>query len=167
MTDRSKLLALASEVMPAIKALEGDCTAALMPMIERKVAQGGGMVRCTEDEWDGQEAAFGTRDAFFAAMMPTERDAIEIFHAAFHRLKALGWREAIYCPKDGSSFDAIEPGSTGIHNTSYQGEWPTGSWWIDGDSPSRPCLYRPTEAEERQRKERIAAYHAAHAEALS
>lgn len=38
---------------------------------------------------------------------------------------------------------------------------------LEGDSPSRPCLYRPTEAEERQRKERIAAYHAAQAEALA
>lgn len=92
--------------------------------------------------WAQCEAARIKREAD----MPTERDAIEAMFQAWLRLKELGWREAIYCPKDGSTFNAIEPGSTGIHNCSYEGEWPNGSWWVhyDCDSgPSRPCLFKP------------------------
>lgn len=81
------------------------------------------------------------------ALMPTENEAISIFFDAHQRLKELGWQEAIYCPKDGSTFHVIEPGSTGIHVASYQGEWPDGSWWVhceDGDMcPSHPCLWKP------------------------
>jgi len=80
-----------------------------------------------------------------AADMPTEQDAINEMWRAFQRLRELGWREAIYCPKDGSAFKVIEPGSTCIHDCSYMGEWPKGSWWIhdDGDMwPSRPCLFK-------------------------
>ena len=64
---------------------------------------------------------------------------------ARQRLMELGWNDAIYCPKDGSEFDAIEAGSTGIHKCHYSGEWPDGHWWIAGDGdlyPSRPVLYR-------------------------
>lgn len=53
--------------------------------------------------------------------------------------------DAVYCPKDGTVFDAIEVGSTGIHPCHYDGEWPHGSWWTHeaGDLwPSRPCLFR-------------------------
>lgn len=80
-----------------------------------------------------------------AANMPTEKDAIRAMWSAYQRLRELGWREAIYCPKDGSEFSAAEPGSTGIHLCTYSGEWPNGSWWIhDGDTwPARPVLWRP------------------------
>ena len=81
-----------------------------------------------------------------AADMPDEQAAINAMFQAYQRLKELGWREAIYCPKDGTSFDAIEPGSTGIHTCSYSGKWPKGSWWVHnaGDLwPSRPCLFKP------------------------
>lgn len=81
-----------------------------------------------------------------AEAMPTERDAINAMWNAWYRLTELGWKEAIYCPKDGSTFDAIEAGSTGIHLCHYEGEWPTGGYWIhsNGDlSPSRPILFRP------------------------
>ena len=79
-----------------------------------------------------------------AADMPTEQDAINAMFDAWLRLKELGWSEASYCPKDGTHFQAIESGSTGIHDCSYEGEWPTGTWWLyDGDVwPSRPCLYK-------------------------
>ncbi len=83
-----------------------------------------------------------------AADMPTEQDAINAMFRAYLRLKDLGWKEAIYCPKDGSVFLSIEPGSTGIHKTYYHGDWPKGSWWVAdaGDLwPSRPCLYKPIE----------------------
>jgi hypothetical protein len=80
-----------------------------------------------------------------AERMPDERAALLAMGEAYQRLKDLGWREAIYCPKDGSMFYVIEAGSTGIHHAHYEGQWPKGSWWIhDADdlSPSRPILFR-------------------------
>jgi hypothetical protein len=65
--------------------------------------------------------------------------------SAFQELKALGWNDAIYCPKDGSPFHVIEAGSTGVHVAHYEGEWPSGRWWIHeaGDLwPSRPVLWK-------------------------
>jgi hypothetical protein len=59
----------------------------------------------------------------------------------------------MYCPKDGSEFEVLEAGSTGIHRCVYQGEWPTGRYWIlaDGDmSPSEPVLYRAIAAEQKE-----------------
>ena len=78
------------------------------------------------------------------ARMPDEKSALKTMHDAYTRLKDMGWRDATYCPKDGSHFQAIEAGSTGIHDCNYQGEWPNGSWWLyDGDIwPSRPILFR-------------------------
>ena len=71
-------------------------------------------------------------DAIFAAAdkaikdraerMPDERSAILAMQSAYTRLEELGWSDAIYCPKDGSHFQAIEAGSTGIHDCSYLGE---------------------------------------------
>lgn len=81
-----------------------------------------------------------------AERMPDEQSAIRQMTDAFDRLKDLGWRDAIYCPKDGTLFDAIEAGSTGIHDCNYQGKWPDGHWWVfwEGDcGPSRPVLFRP------------------------
>lgn len=91
--------------------------------------------------WNGAMEAKAKR----AADMPTERDALEAMHAAFTRLQELGWRDAVYCPKDGTLFLSIEAGSTGIHDTHYEGTWPKGSWWVHdaGDLwPSRPCLFK-------------------------
>lgn len=79
------------------------------------------------------------------ARMPDETSALKTMHDAYTRLKDMGWRDAIYCPKDGSTFEIIEVGSTGIFRAHYQGEWPSGSWWAEdaGDLwPSRPCLFR-------------------------
>lgn len=80
-----------------------------------------------------------------AAAMPDERSAINAMFEAWQRLKELGWREAIYCPKDGTTFDAIEAGSSGIQECYYEGKWPNWHWWAldEGDLwPSRPILYR-------------------------
>lgn len=80
-----------------------------------------------------------------ATEMPTDADALATLNRAHQRLKELGWRDATYCPKDGTIFHAIEAGSSGIHDCYYSGEWPKGSWWIeaDGDAwPSRPILFR-------------------------
>jgi hypothetical protein len=80
-----------------------------------------------------------------AELMPDEKAAIQMMFEARQRLQELGWRDAIYCPKDGSVFDSIEPGSTGIHKCYYEGEWPNGRWWLfdeDDTYPSRPVLFR-------------------------
>lgn len=91
--------------------------------------------------WEACEAARAKR----AADMPDEQAALRVMCDAYQRLKELGWREAMYCPKDGTSFKLIEPGSSGIHDGSYWGEWPNGGWHIadDGDLwPSHPCLFK-------------------------
>lgn len=120
------------------------------PVVGHATLSDGSHVPVRQDEaealWSAAEAGREKR----AADMPTERDAIDTLFAAYQRLKELDWNDAIYCPKDGSSFDVIEPGSSGIHTCHYEGEWPKGHWWIAdaGDLwPSRPILYRRTEAE--------------------
>lgn len=91
--------------------------------------------------WARCEAAKERR----AQEMPDEQSALKAMHDAYQRLCELGWSNAIYCPKDGSIFSAIEAGSTGVHECHYSGEWPTGDWQLyDGDLwPSRPILWRP------------------------
>ncbi len=105
----------------------------------------GSHVALTGDEaralWNRIERAEEAR----AIRWPEEDDALSAMFEAYQRLKELGWREAIYCPKDGSVFEAIEAGSTGIFDCHYSGEWPKGSWWAEcgGDLwPSRPILFR-------------------------
>lgn len=88
--------------------------------------------------WEQVEREQARREA----LMPDEAAAIQLMMDAHTRLKDFGWNDAIYCPKDGSAFHALEAGSTGIHLCSYMGEWPKGGWWIE-DCPSRPTLYRP------------------------
>lgn len=90
-------------------------------------------------------AAADAEKARRAEQMPDEQSAIAAMFDAWLRLKELGWNDAQYCPKDGSAFDAIEPGSTGIHRCRYDGTWPKGTWWIEADGdlwPSRPVLFR-------------------------
>lgn len=91
--------------------------------------------------WESSRRAHEDR----LARMPDEKSALNAMHDAYTRLRDMGWRDAVYCPKDGSTFEIIEVGSTGIFRAHYQGEWPTGSWWAEdaGDLwPSRPCLFR-------------------------
>lgn len=103
-------------------------------------------VPLTRAEADAMLARIEAREHKRAELMPDEKSAIDMLFEAWLRLKELGWREAIYCPKDGSHFQVIEAGSTGIHDCAYQGEWPTGSWWLYGDGDvwpgSRPVLFK-------------------------
>lgn len=98
----------------------------------------------SDDEFDKLVESGRQRKADRAAKMPDEKAAISQMFEAYQRLQELGWREAIYCPKDGSMFSAITAGSTGVHLCNYEGEWPKGAWWIyDGDVwPARPILFR-------------------------
>lgn len=88
--------------------------------------------------------AVETEKAARAERMPDEQAAIRQMQDAYTRLRELGWDDPSYCPKDGSHFKVIEPGSTGIHDANYTGEWPKGTWWVYGGDvwPSRPVLFR-------------------------
>lgn len=91
--------------------------------------------------WKDVEATRKAR----AAKLPDEKAALDAMCEAYHRLHELGWRDATYCPKDGSGFAVIEAGSTGIHHCTYSGEWPNGTWLVHGDDdlwPSKPILFR-------------------------
>jgi hypothetical protein len=109
-----------------------------------------GPITVTQEEWEALEIASLKEKAARSALVPTEQDAINLMFECYQRLKELGWNDAAYCPKDGSEFDAIEAGSTGIHRCHYSGDWPDGHWWVAdaGDLwPSRPILYRVSEEE--------------------
>lgn len=85
-----------------------------------------------------------------AERLPDEKTSLNAMFEAYDRLRELGWREAIYCPKDGSEFEVIEAGSTGIHRCMYSGEWPNGHYLIsDGGDlwPSRPIIFRSIQPE--------------------
>jgi len=58
----------------------------------------------------------------------TEQSALEKMYEAYSELRRLGWQDAIYCPKDGTHFQSVQLGSTGIHDCAYQGEWPDGDY---------------------------------------
>lgn len=98
------------------------------------------------DEAEAMLAAAEASKAKRAQDMPDVQAALDAMARAYLRLTELGWQGAIYCPKDGTVFEAIEAGSTGIHRCHYEGEWPNGHWWAHdaGDMwPSRPILFRP------------------------
>jgi hypothetical protein len=98
------------------------------------------------DEAAALLASIEAKDAQRKKVMPDEESAIRMMFEAGRRLKDFGWKDAVYCPKDGSPFLALEFGSTGQHKCVYEGDWPSGHWWIvaDGDmSPSRPVLWKP------------------------
>lgn len=101
-----------------------------------------------------------------ASDMPDEQSAINAMWEAHQRLKELGWTEAIYCPKDGTAFQAVEPSSTGIFRSHYYGEWPNGTWWCEdgGDLwPSRPCLFKLYPEDQAKEDARLAELHARYA----
>jgi len=77
-----------------------------------------------------------------AELMPTEKDAVRMLTQAVERLKELGWRDTMYGPTN-VEVQLIEPGSSGIHRGSRWAPWPEKTWWIDGDCPSNPILFKP------------------------
>lgn len=97
-----------------------------------------------QHEADAIMAQIEASDKRRKELMPDEESARRLLFDAYIRLKEFGWNDAIYCPKDGRVFDAIEIGSAGTHPCTYQGDWPKGSWWIE-DCPSRPVLFRASD----------------------
>lgn len=111
-------------------------------MSERKFSgsmtmEDGRRVALSEDHakalWEATEANKAKR----AADMPTAVSALAEINRASSRLNDLGWRDAKYCPKDGSEFALCQVGSTGIWTGFYHGKWPSGHL-IFGDSVSHP-----------------------------
>ncbi len=81
-----------------------------------------------------------------AEKYPTTEDCLAAIAEINSRLVNLGWNNAIYCPKDGTSFDAIEFGCSTIFDCWYDGEWPNGRYWAcygDDIDICRPVLFRP------------------------
>lgn len=97
-------------------------------------------------------------DARRRYMMPDSMAALQMLFDVRTRLKDEGWRDGIYCPKDGSAFAVIEYGSTGIFTGFYSGKWPKGHV-ISGDCANNPqgIMWKPldglTEAEAAKLKE--------------
>ena len=80
-----------------------------------------------------------------AEKYPTTEDCLAAIAEINSRLVNLGWNNAIYCPKDGTRFEAIEFGCTAILDCWYDGEWPDGCWWVADDNDiaiGRPVLFR-------------------------
>jgi hypothetical protein len=120
-------------------------------MADDDVRPAAGCPHCTYQEvdqktFDDLMADIERRKAERAAKLPDEQACIDAAFEAWLRLKELGWNDIIYCPKDGTIFSSISAGSTGIHDTHYQGEWPDGSWWVfDGGDlwPAHPTMWKP------------------------
>ena len=104
----------------------------------------GRRIRITEAEATAILKQCEEADALRRAAMPDSMAALRTLHDALTRLKDEGWREGIYCPKDGSEFALIEFGSTGLFRGWYSGEWPKGYLHLN-DCISRPegTLWKP------------------------
>ena len=72
---------------------------------------------------------------------------LEQLNDAYEGLKACGWQEAVYCPKDGTRFLAIDMGSAGVFPCYWMGnKLNGGGFWSEahGDLwPARPVLWKP------------------------
>jgi hypothetical protein len=89
-------------------------------------------------------------------LMPDEQAALSVLYMAWERLKDFGWNDPVYCPKDGTEFDVIELGSTGVFSAKYVGEWPDGMWYLMDDRDVYPTARQPSMF--RLRKVRVPAY---------
>lgn len=81
-----------------------------------------------------------------AKLLPTEEDCFRMLATLGTRLEELGWRHAIYCPKDGTEFQALSLGCSKPYPCIYEGEWPKGRWEAYDESgdgwPDYPSLYK-------------------------
>ena len=105
----------------------------------------GRRVALSSEECEALMAQVRAQDEDRKARLPDDRACLVAMHDGYERLRQLGWRDIIYCPKDGSVFDSISAGSTGIHPCHYEGTWPDGRWWVEdgGDLwPAQPILFR-------------------------
>jgi hypothetical protein len=75
-----------------------------------------------------------------------EGDAIRGLDRSYRALKELGWRDAMYAPRDGTPIDLIEVGCTAVLTNCYRDE--VGFWQHAANEtwPTRPILFRFTQA---------------------
>lgn len=71
-------------------------------------------------------AAAEKQKADDAIRWPDTYAVLSAISGAAQRLRDLGWRDAYYCPKDGTTFAMAQAGSTGIFSAFYTGKWPDG-----------------------------------------
>ncbi|MEN3238924.1 hypothetical protein PUR29_36425 [Methylobacterium ajmalii] len=93
-------------------------------------------------DFDRMLAAIEARGTALARAMPDEAAALRVLDTAYERLKALGFRAALYCPKDGKARQFIEAGSLGIHVGHREADGTV--WLADGGDlwASNPILFR-------------------------
>lgn len=109
-----------------------------------------GIDNCDDDMWGNLRRHW---EEHAAKERPERRKQIspgmlKIFNLVAKLKSKHGWREAVYCPKDGTMFWAWDPLTSLPYKCNYHGEWPSGSWWayMDGDAwPARPLLFKPIE----------------------
>lgn len=78
------------------------------------------------------------------AMMPDEASARRVLMQAVERMKSFGWRDGIYCPKDGTAFAVFMFGSTGVFTGHYSGDWPSGCIIAEDEvCDPRGCMWKP------------------------
>lgn len=92
-------------------------------------------------DFDRMLAAIEARGTALARAMPDEAAALRVLDTAYERLKALGFRAALYCPKDGRARQFIEAGSLGIHVGHREADGTV--WLADGGDlwASNPILF--------------------------
>lgn len=89
------------------------------------------------------DAAERAREAR-AHLMADGKSARAALRSALLRLRELGWRDGIYCPKGGESFAVLEFGSTGVFTGFYSGEWPTGHVIVEDEvTTPKGILWKP------------------------
>jgi len=135
----------ATAAEPEASALRDGIPSADDPVVGSASMTDGSRRLVRKSEADAIWASIEAEKAERQRLMPELCDALRMLGRVSQRLQDLGWREAIYCPKDGSVFEVIEFGSTGIHDCHYDGKWPDGHWWVHGGGdlwPSHPVLFR-------------------------
>ena len=109
-----------------------------------------GTFRITKEEGEALWASAMKHKAERAERLPTEEVCIREMVECWARLKELGWKEAMYAPKDGSRIDVIEPGCSAVLD-GWRDE--KGRFWSGEEGwPVTPTLFRvgatePTEAQ--------------------
>lgn len=141
---------LNADIPAILEALRGYVPQSGSEIVGHKTLTDGSHESLTRAEADALWARAEASKQSRTDVMPTEEDAVRVMWSAFQRLRELGWRETMYLSSEKvGTVRLIEPGSSGIHEGHYMGEWPTGGWWLHeaGDLwPSRPCLGKPLES---------------------
>ena len=100
-------------------------------------------MQVSKETFDALLSVIDQEKAERASSMPDEHAALMVLFSAYRRLIDIGWRNGIYAPRDGTTFQTIELGSTGIHDCSFDGTY--FNFCDGGDiypSSSKPHMFR-------------------------